>query len=423
VPRIKLTKKTLERLKAPHPSGRQTLYWDSELKGFGILVSGVTNARTFVVQHALNGKTRRVTIGPANVLALDEGRRRAEGVLADFYRGIDPKHGRRGATTLRGALDAYIAARPTLKPNSIRDLRGAVERCLKEWLDRPLREITGEMVEARHRSIRSEVAARGRYKGEAIANGAMQALGTLWTFAAEREPMPGRNPVGRLKRQWFKIHRRERLVSDDELPAFYEAVQALSSPVARDYLLLLLFTGLRRSEAAGLTWDDIDFKSKLIRIPAERTKAGRRLDLPMTDVVRDLLVARRAIGRERFIFPSSIGKSGHLVEPKFPLRQIAAATGIRISAHDLRRTFVTAAYRCNISPLALKCLVNHAVGDDVTSGYIQISTEDLREPAQKVADRLKALCGIVPPEGAATMPQSSAPAPRRKVPQESGTGI
>jgi hypothetical protein len=46
------------------------------------------------------------------------------------------------------------------------------------------------------------------------------------------------------------------------------------------------------------------------------------------------------------------------------------------------------------SPLALRALVNHALGGDVTSGYVIMSLERLREPAQRVANRLKELCGL-----------------------------
>ena len=91
-----------------------------------------------------------------------------------------------------------------------------------------------------------------------------------------------------------------------------------------------------------------------------------------------------------------MGKSGHLSEPKFPLNQIALSTGIRVSAHDLRRTFITVAESCDISPIALKALVNHSLNGDVTSGYVIINAERLREPAQRVTDRLKALCGCGP---------------------------
>jgi hypothetical protein len=113
----------------------------------------------------------------------------------------------------------------------------------------------------------------------------------------------------------------------------------------------------------------------------------------MSDFVHDLLVARRAIGKDKFVFPSN-SSAGHIVEPRFPLNLVAAATGITVSAHDLRRVYITAAEGAAISPYALKALVNHSLGNDVTAGYVQLSVHDLRDPAQRVADRIKQLCGI-----------------------------
>ena len=49
--------------------------------------------------------------------------------------------------------------------------------------------------------------------------------------------------------------------------------------------------------------------------------------------------------------------------------------------------------------MAIKALVNHAVGSDVTSGYAIMTTERLREAAQRVCDKLKELCGVAPPAG------------------------
>lgn len=46
---VKLTERIVSQLKAPHPSGKQVLHWDTELKGFGVLVSGKTNAKTYIV--------------------------------------------------------------------------------------------------------------------------------------------------------------------------------------------------------------------------------------------------------------------------------------------------------------------------------------------------------------------------------------
>jgi hypothetical protein len=134
------------------------------------------------------------------------------------------------------------------------------------------------------------------------------------------------------------------------------------------------------------------------RIPGDNTKNRKPFDLPMTTVVRDLLVPRRALGNAQWVFPANSG-SGHIEEPKFAFDQVRQATGITVSAHDLQRTFVTVAESTDISPIALKGLVNHAVGGDVTGGYVIISVERLRAEAQKVTDALAKLCGVQPPAG------------------------
>ena len=120
----------------------------------------------------------------------------------------------------------------------------------------------------------------------------------------------------------------------------------------------------------------------------------------MTTFVRDLLIARRAVGNERgWCFPGS-SRGGNFTDCEGQFAQIAACSGIRVSAHDLRRTFVTIAETTDICPMALKALVNHSLGSDVTSGYnIQLSVERLREPAERVCQRIKELCQIEEREG------------------------
>jgi integrase len=396
MPRLKLTEKALAKITAPDPSGRQILHWDSELKGFAVLCSGVSNVRTFVAQRDLpNGRARRVTIGAVNEIPLAVARARAADTLDDLRRGLDPK-AKKDIPTLRSTLAAYFAARKDLRPASIRGYRTSVENYLSNWLDLPLAEITSEAVENRHRAIAAEVERGGRGKGTTTANFAMRALRVLWNFQADRVPDLPPNPVRRLRRQWYSEPRRTRIVRAEEMPAFFQAVCALPNPVARDYLLLVLFTGLRLDESRTLRWQDVDLQERVIRVPAAHTKAGRKLDLPMSDFVRDLLVARRALGNANFVFPGP-GKAGHIVDAQFPLSMVAAACGIRVSAHDLRRTFITVAESCDISPLALKALVNHSIGSGTTEGYVQISVQRLREPTTRIADKLKALCGIVAP--------------------------
>jgi integrase len=391
---IKLTERTIERLPAPDPSGKQKLHWDSDLKGFGVLCSGVTNARTYIVQRTLpDGRTRRVTVAAVNEMALAAARQNAADMLVELRRGKDPKV---RSATLQSTLDAYLKKKADrLSTTSIDNYRSMVERHLTDWLNKPLSFITRQQVEERHAAIAKEISASGKGKGETSANAAMRTLRLLWNFAAKADDTLPANPV-KLRGDWFAEKRRERIVEEDELPRFYQAVLALPNPVARDYLLFIMFTGLRRREAAMLKWDHVDFDKLVIRIPAENTKARRKLDLPMSDYVHELLVARRSVGKETsgFVFPSHGKKTGYIAEPKFPLDAVAAICGVQVSVHDLRRTFITIAEEAEISPMALKALVNHALGSDVTEGYVQMRVERLRLPAQKVADRLKALCKI-----------------------------
>jgi integrase len=397
--RIKLTEKELERLKAPTQSGKQEVAWDTEVKGFGLLLSGKTSAKTYIVQRELpGGRTRRVTIGSIGELKLAKAREEAKDVIHAMRKGEDPKRKVTGHITLQKALETYLRARSDLRPKSVTQYRASIETYLAPWLNLPLREIDREMVEERHKAIADGVAKRGRYKGKAVANATMRSLRVLWNYAADRDPNIGANPV-RLRRQWFDVPSRTRLIKGDELPAFYAGVMALPNPVQRDYLCFLLFTGLRREEAAMLEWEHVDIAGRIIRVPATSTKPRRKLDLPMTTFVRDLLIARQAAGRERFVFPA-YSASGHIEEPKFALGLVAGATGIRVSAHDLRRTFITIAESSDISPLALKALVNHSLGrKDVTSSYVQMTADRLREPAQRVCDKLVELCKIPELEG------------------------
>jgi len=395
---LKLTEKSVSRLKAPTASGKQEIFWDAELRGFAVLCSGVTNAKTYICQRSLpSGLKRRVTIASVAETTLAKARKKAGDVLLAMRQGCDPK-AKRQDLTLRAALANYLVARKDLRPRSAENYRQACERHLAKWLDRPLREITSDMVAARHTEIARDVAAASNYSGHATANSVMRTLRVLWNFASGDDPSWGPNPA-KLKRQWYKVRPRDRLVRDEEMAKFYAAVTDLENTVARDFILFLMFTGLRRREASTLKWSDIDREKGVIHISALRAKNDTPLNLPMTDFVRDLLVARRAVGEDgEFVFPSS-SKSGHIEEPKDAFDTAAEACNVRVSCHDLRRTYATCGESCDVSGLALKALLNHSLGSGVTEGYIKMTVERLRTPAQRIADRLKQLCGVPPVGG------------------------
>jgi integrase len=252
--------------------------------------------------------------------------------------------------------------------------------------------ITPAEVDALHRAIAANVAKRGQHSGHSVANDAVCLFRLLYNFAARRDDDLPRNPVRLRGSEWHKVAPKRNPIDFDKLSAWYAAVMKLP-PMGRDYLLLLLFTGFRRREAAALRWDEIDFGKRVIRLPAARAKAGRPLDLPMSDYVRDLLVARRALGNATYVFPS-YGRTGHIMDARPWTDMVAEASGVKFTLHDLRRTFVTVAESADISVHSLKALVNHSLGSGVTESYIKMTADRLREPVQKVCDKLKELCGV-----------------------------
>ena len=435
MPQKKLTEKSVRKLEAP--PGKQVLYWDMVMPGFGVLCSSKSATKTYVVRGSVRGRDIRKKIERVDRISLAAARLRAKEMMVNFSGGIDPRNARSSSITLREALELYLNVRQNLKPRSREEFRAVIERHLAGWCDRRLRDIDRTMVEQRHRSIAAEVeqrdimisleaaqrhraraerveehwpeaAERHRAKfnaaserkphsGYATANLAMRAFRALWNFMAERTGDLPPNPV-KLSRQWLPVAPRERLLRADDLPKFYQAVTKLPNTVARDYILLMLFSGLRRREAASLKWSDIDLRGRVIRVAAANTKANRKLDLPMADFLHDMLVARRSIGDTNWVFPAD-SASGYVQSPKFYFQQIAAATGIRVSPHDLRRTFITIAESTDISPIALRALVNHSLGRDVTSNYVRMTTERLREPVQRVTDQIKQLCRVKEPRG------------------------
>jgi integrase len=203
----------------------------------------------------------------------------------------------------------------------------------------------------------------------------------------------------------------QRFIPEAQLAPFYAAISAyrsryLHDPWAyRDLIRLMLYTGIRFGEATHLRWDNVDLGAGVIQLSAAQTKANRKLDLPMSDYVRQLLRERLSIrtatgnAANQWVFP---GESGPVSDPRNALmaaaRYVSAASGTTdatafyYNPHSLRRTFVTVAESCDLSTYTLKALVNHSFGDDVTAIYVGRDIERLRTGAQKVANRMFALC-------------------------------
>lgn len=396
MPKLRLTKENIQQISSPQ-SG-EVFYWDTKYKGFGLRVR--PTSMTYVVQiRVKDGTMIRVKIGRHGILTPDQAEKQAKTILSQIALGENP-HAKKQenlacALTLR-ELYAEYKVNKKLRPRTVQTYDGAMRRCFSDWMDQPIVAITKDMVQRRHREISNANGPRG--KGEAHANQAMRTLRCLLNYAAaayedaDGRPIVPENPVRRLTqtRTWNKVPRRQDVLLPEELAAWYAAVQTVDNDVMRDYLLLCLFTGLRRTEAMTLKWKHVRLDSKLILIPAENTKAGREHGLPLSDFLHALLLKRSRVRRidNEYVFPAKSGP-GHMTEPKRAIDHVIKVSGIKFTLHTLRRTFETIAERLDISYYALKRLINHSLGGDVTAGYIIIDVERLRDPMQRITEFIK----------------------------------
>jgi len=389
---LKLTKSVIDKI--PLTNGERLTFWDTELKGFGLRVG--EESKTFLVRSRVDGKLVQVSIGRYGPLTPDEGRDLARLKLGEMTKGINPikqrKEARAKSVTLSQAFDDYLLSRKDLKPGTVSGYRHSINHHFAEWKDRPLSTLTKAMIEKKHTEIGESSS------GKAQANLSMRLLRAIFNFAMGKyedgsgRPVLADNPVKRLShtKAWYRVERRQGYISPDALPKWFEAVNALGSEIIRDYLIFILFTGLRRQEAAGLRWQDVNLQNKTFTV--RDTKNHEDHILPLTDYLMEMMLRKRKETDSLFVFPGE-GKTGKIVEPKRQIAQVIKSSGVSFMLHDLRRSF--ASYASMIVPAyTLKKLMNHKDGSDVTMGYVVSGVEDLRRPMQDVTDFILGKAGI-----------------------------
>jgi len=386
----------------PLSTSGQTFYRDSDLKGFGLRVG--STSKVYIAEGKINGKNVRLTIGKHGVFTAEQARLQARELLLLMAKGINPadlkQEEKSRAISLDAALADFLNARKNLKPRTVLDYQQTINTYLNDWKKKPLCRITKDMIAKRHALIGE--------RSHAQANLAMRYLRALFNFAAGQyenskgESLFPENPVKRLSqtRAWYRIERRQTIIKAHELAPWYAAVMNIRNDpsgknreTTRDYLLLVLFTGLRREEAAGLTWEHIDLRGKTLTVTDTKNHSDHTL--PLSDFLLQLLQRRKSQAVNQYVFPSTNGK-GRITEPRPQMLKISSESGVQFTIHDLRRTFITIAESLDIPAYALKRLLNHKMNNDVTAGYIIHDVERLRVPMQKITDYILKCVGVTP---------------------------
>ncbi|STX50457.1 phage integrase [Legionella busanensis] len=389
---LRLTKSIIDKLE-PIPGKDQSFYRDENLKGFALRITS-SGMKSFIVETRINGKVKRVTIGKYGNITAKEARKQAKSLLGSVAKGDDPiaekKTKQVQAMTLQQVLKDYLKARKDLKPRTLTDYHCVLHEVVPDWLNKPLTKITREMIAKRH-------AEHGKTNSKARANNAMRVLRALFNFAmyeyqtGDGQPIIVVNPVKYLShtRGWFRVDRKQTVIKPHQLANWYKGLKQLvegedyrNALLWHDYFLLLLFTGMRKTEAGSLRWCDIDLKAKTITL--QDTKNREVHTLPMSDFIYELLKRRSRQKTSEFVFPAN-SKTGYIYEPKKAVLKVVELSGVPFTLHDLRRTFATIAESLDLPAYALKRLLNHKMNNDVTAGYIMKDVERLRKPMQQVA--------------------------------------
>jgi integrase len=384
MPKMKLTKTAIDRL--PLSQQGQVDYCDTELKGFGVRVGAST--KTYFVLRRVNGNRVRTIIERHNVMTLDQARDKAKQLLIDMKAGTNPntekKKNQDRGITLQEAYEEYKQGK-SLKQNTIRVDESLLHCHLKDWLDKPIQDITPAMLKSRY------VAIRNKGKDKPLVNTATNTIRMfkrVYNNASESRDFPA-NPSEKLHLEMSDS--RKSKIKNQDLPLWFNAVLSLDNLYMKNYLLLQLFTGMRKEEGLGVKWENVDMKSKTFTIP--QTKNGRPLTLPMSSYLSSIFKELQTARLNEFVFPEQVAetKTGHMSEPKRQVKKVKDTTGIEFCIHDLRRTFKTAAARV-VSTAENHNLTNH-ISKNAGDNYIILELDELKEPMQRITDKILALAG------------------------------
>ena len=173
------------------------------------------------------------------------------------------------------------------------------------------------------------------------ANRALKLMRQMFYKAIDWD-LPTTNPAARIK--LFKEVSRDRYIKEDEFPHFIEALNAEPQKWFRDFVMLCLLVGQRRSNMQALRWSDISFERKTLSIA--KTKTGKPQLVPLSQQALDYLSNMKERATSKWIFPSERSESGHLANPQIAWRAFLKRAGIEnLRMHDLRRTFAKLLFR------------------------------------------------------------------------------
>jgi integrase len=366
-----LTAKAVEAAK-PDPARRLELP-DSLMSGLYLVVQP-GGAKGWALRYRFDGKPRKLTLGRYPAFGLKDARDEAGRALRLLEHGTDPGEAKRAEKvraeaedpdrdTLAAVIGQFLR-RHASRNRRADDVAAMFRReVLGEWSERRIQDITKRDIV----DLLDAIVDRG---SPVTANRLRAHLNTLFNWAKGRDilkanPLDGVRPPAHEKP-------RDRVLSDAEVRLFWRACDRLGEPFGPLFKLLLL-TGQRRGEVAGMTGREI--AGDLWVIPAARAKNGEEHAVPLSSAARGVLAGVTPIAvRAGYMFTTTgesavSGFSRARERLAAIMHEIAREEGREdvepieaFTLHDMRRSAATGMAGLGFPPHVVEAVLNHKSG-------------------------------------------------------------
>lgn len=304
------------------------------------LVVYPSGEKTYFLRRRVKGTNQRIKIGRYSDISIDQARNQATQLNSFIGLGGDPlqeKKIARAELTFKELFSKYYSDH--LVPHTKRPDDN--KRMMEFHILRPigndrLSEISPERIRKLHITMGSD-------RGQGTANRVITLVNATFNFGIRNGYYKLTNPCYGLKK--FKQCSRDRFLSSDELKLFFKALES-EKTLFREFFLLLLYTGARKSNVLSMRWTDIDFDLGRWRIRESETKNGDVNIVYLTEISLDILRKRKAINDmsvspSEYVFPGDSHEI-NLKDPKKAFQRIRDRMKVQdIRMHDLRRTLAS----------------------------------------------------------------------------------
>ena len=382
---MKLTEHKIETLEVG--AGRKDrLVFDDGQRGLAVRITA-SGGRNYLCQYTLHGQKWRVPLGACSALSLAKAREAAAAIMGDVAKGRNPAAERKDAAaaerakrvrdrlTLRVLIDEWrrlylTGRRASYAAEAVRALHFAFAKVLDDAAEDLDRATIVRTLDALTRRGKRKDGEGAKPRGAAMV-GRTAAYGRAAFAWAVKRGMVSVNPFAHLPVA-KSIAKRERVLTDGEIGDVWRA--AVSAPYGT-IIRLLILTGQRRGEVAGMTWGELSDDLSTWTIPGERTKNGAVHVVPLSEPAQALLRGLLAgdISETKRVAPDALVLPGAASTPfsgwskaKAALdRAVAEARGASLapwSVHDLRRTVATGLQRLGVRLEVTEAVLNHISG-------------------------------------------------------------